>query len=147
MTERFPTHQDVAPCNGASIAVYQQRSVLLVKRAHPPFAGLWSLPGGKTDQGETPRETALRELKEETGIEATIEGVLDTVDVAAEDGGGGYRLTVFYGRYRSGSVAAGGDAEAVQWADLDDIEGLPMTEGTAALVWLGAHRLRTPLIG
>jgi ADP-ribose pyrophosphatase YjhB (NUDIX family) len=122
-------------------------SVLLVRRGRPPYAGLWSLPGGKIEAYETPREAAHRELKEETGIEAHVEGVLDTIDVAAEDDCGKavhYRLTVFYGRYRGGSLAAGGDAEAAQWFALAEIEGLAMTEGTAALIFLASHRLKGP---
>jgi 8-oxo-dGTP diphosphatase len=89
MTDPLSTGEDLAKSrDGASIAVFKDRSVLLVKRARPPFAGLWSLPGGKSEGNEGPRETARRELKEETGIEADVEGVVDTVKVAAEDGSG-----------------------------------------------------------
>jgi 8-oxo-dGTP diphosphatase len=108
---------------------------------------LWSLPGGKTEKGESPREAACRELKEETGIEAEVEGVADIVKVAAEDERGEgvtYRLTVFYGRPIGGSLKAGGDVEAAEWVHLDDIEALPMTPETAELIWLAAHRVRRP---
>jgi len=145
MTDRLSPDEDLAPPrDGASIAVFKDRSVLLVKRASPPFAGLWSLPGGKSEGNEAPRETARRELKEETGIEADVEGVVDTVKVTAGDGSGesaNYRLTVFYGRGAGGSLRAGGDAEAAEWVPLEEIEGFPMTEGTTALIWLAAHRL------
>jgi len=71
MTERLSISKDAATArDGASIAVFKGRSVLLVKRARPPFAGLWSLPGGKTEGAEAPRETACRELMEETGLTA-----------------------------------------------------------------------------
>jgi 8-oxo-dGTP diphosphatase len=148
MTERFSTSKDGAPPrDGASIAVFKDRSVLLVKRGRAPFAGLWSLPGGKIEAQETPREAARRELEEETGIEADTHGVVDIVEVAAEDATGGsvtYRLTVFYGRPTGGSLKAGSDAEAAEWVHLDEIEALSMTEGTAELIWLAAHRLRAP---
>ena len=146
MTDRLPTDKDLAPpLDGASIAVFRDRSVLLVKRARPPFVGLWSLPGGKSEGNEAPQETARRELKEETGIDAVVEGVVDTVKVAAEDGSSEsvtYRLTVFYGRLAGGSLRAGGDAEAAEWVALEEIEGLPVTQGTTALIWLAAHRLQ-----
>ena len=62
---------------------------------------------------------------------------MDTVRVATEDDGSGkavtYRLTVFYGRPTGGSLKAGDDTEAAGWVDLDDIEALPMTPGTADL--------------
>jgi 8-oxo-dGTP diphosphatase len=146
MTDRLSTDENSPPSrDGASIAVFKDRSVLLVKRGRPPFAGLWSLPGGKSEGNEAPRETARRELKEETGIEADVEGVVDTVKVATEDGSGEsltYRLTVFYGRPAGGSLQAGGDTEAAEWVPLEEIEGFPMTEGTTALIWLAAHRLK-----
>lgn len=132
--------------NGASIALFKDRRVLLVRRKNAPLAGLWSLPGGKAEGDETPRETAWRELKEETGIEAEIAGIVDRVTVAAEAEAGqkGYRLTVFYGRPTGGSLKAGGDTEAAEWVHLDDIEALPMTPGTIELIWIAAHRVRMP---
>jgi 8-oxo-dGTP diphosphatase len=149
MTEpRSTTDQDLAPVrDGASIAVFKDRKVLLVKRARPPFAGLWSLPGGKTEAQEAPREAARRELKEETGIEADVEGVVDLIKIPGDeqdDCGTTYRLTVFYGRPTGGSLAAGGDAVAAEWVHLDDVEALPLTEGTADLIWVAAHKVRMP---
>ena len=87
MTEpRSNTDQDLARVrDGASIAVFKDRKVLLVKRARPPFAGLWSLPGGKREGQEAPREAARRELKEETGIEADVEGVVDMVKIPRDE--------------------------------------------------------------
>ena len=67
--------------------MFKDRKVLLVKRGRAPFAGLWSLPGGKIEGDETPRQAACRELKEETGIEAEVEGIIDTVKVAPEGPG------------------------------------------------------------
>jgi 8-oxo-dGTP diphosphatase len=144
MTAHSTTRHDLAPRDGASIAVFKDRKVLLVKRGRAPFAGLWSLPGGKVEAGETPRQAACRELKEETGIEGEVEGIIDTVRVAAGGDSPTYRLTVFYGRPIGGSLKAASDSEAAKWVDLDDIDALPMTEGAAELVWTAMHRLRTP---
>jgi len=145
MTEPHSNDEDFAPLyDGASIAVFKDRKVLLVKRGRPPFAGLWSLPGGKTEGKEAPREAARRELKEETGIEADVEGVVDMVKATAAEGRGGstYRLTVFYGRPTGGSLKAGSDTVVAEWVHLDDIEALPLTEGTADLIWVAAHKVR-----
>ena len=147
MTERSSRQEDrTAPHDGASIAVLKERCVLLVRRARPPYAGLWSLPGGKTEANETAKDTVRRELKEETGIEVEIEGVVDTVKIVPDeaDGGATYRLTVFYGHPTGGSIKAGGDAEAAEWVHLDDVDELPMTPGTADLILVAAHRARMP---
>jgi 8-oxo-dGTP diphosphatase len=145
MTEPRSTDQDLAPPRiGASIAVFKDRKVLLVQRGRPPFAGFWSLPGGKTEGEEAPREAARRELKEETGIEADVQGVVDTIKVVGDEekDATAYRLTVFYGRPTGGSLKAGSDTMAAEWVHLDDIEALPLTEGTADLIWVAAHKVR-----
>ena len=110
------SHPDFALRAGASIALFKDRKVLLVRRKHAPFAGLWSLPGGKAEGQETPRETACRELKEETGLEAEIAGVVDRVTVT-EDDSESYRLTVFYGLPRGGSLKAGSQHTGYACAD------------------------------
>lgn len=118
--------------------------VLLVERARAPLRGLWSLPGGSIEANEPPREAALRELKEETGIAAKIEGLLDIVEIAAKDDGGNtlnYRLQVFYGRHTAGTARAGSDAAAAQWIAIGDLGAFAMTEGTAELIGLAAERL------
>ena len=138
-----PIRQDKPLREGASIALFKDRKVLLVRRKRPPFAGLWSLPGGKAEGQETPRDAVIRELKEETGLEADIQGIVNTVKMAAEGDVGGYRLTVFYGLPTAGGLEAGADAEAAEWVHLDDIEALAMTPGTADLIWIAAHKLRS----
>lgn len=140
MSPQFSNEHLTPSREGVSIALFKDRKVLLVRRKHAPFAGLWSLPGGKIEPGETLRDAARRELEEETGIEAEIDGIVDKIRVASE--ADSYRLTVFYGRPCGGSLKAGGDVEAARWVDLDQIEALPMTPGTAELIWIAAHRVR-----
>ena len=147
MTASRSTGHSLAPLrDGASIAVFKDRKILLVRRGRPPFSGLWSLPGGKVERQEAPREAACRELKEETGIEADVAGVVDVVKIAgdADRNNPSYRLTVFYGRPRSGRLKAGSDALAAEWVHLDDLEARPLTEGTAELIWVAAHKARLP---
>ena len=130
---------------GASIAVFKGDTVLLVERGRAPFRGLWSLPGGSIEPGESAREAALRELKEETGITAEIEGVVENVELTATDDDGRpvtWRLAMFYGRYAGGSLQPGSDASDANWVAIADLEKLSLTEGTASLIRLAARRIR-----
>ncbi|MGH3064799.1 MAG: NUDIX hydrolase [Gaiellaceae bacterium] len=72
------------PC--ANGIVVEDMRVLLGRRAHAPWHGLWGSPGGFCELGEHPAETVVREVHEETGLEVEITGYLDTwVDVYADD--------------------------------------------------------------
>ena len=135
---------DTRTRRGASIAVFKGNSILLIKRAKAPWLGLWSLPGGSLERGESTYEAAYRELKEETGIDASVEGLLDTIEVTAGSNEGEaarYSLEVFYGRYGEGSLRAGSDAAEAQWFDVGALEKLDLTEGAAGLIRLAAARL------
>ena len=129
---------------GASIAVFKGDTVLLVQRARAPFRGLWSLPGGSIEPGESAREAAFRELKEEAGITAEIEGVVENVELTAMDDGKPvtWRLAMFYGRYAGGSLQPGSDASDTNWVVIADLEKLSLTVGTASLIRLAARRIR-----
>ena len=130
---------------GASIAVFKGDTVLLVERARAPFRGLWSLPGGSIEPGESASEAALRELKEESGTTAKIEGVVENVELAVTDDDGRpltWRLAMFYGRYAGGSLQPGSDASDANWVAIADLEELSLTEGTASLIRLAARRIR-----
>ena len=63
-----------------AVLIHEGRA-LLVRRANPPDAGLWGFPGGKIEYGETVRAAALRELLEETGVQAQAQEILTTLDL------------------------------------------------------------------
>src|SRR5256714_11070418 len=56
------------PLVGVGAIIIEADRVLLVKRAHPPIQGQWSIPGGVLEVGEMVREAAVREAREETGL-------------------------------------------------------------------------------
>jgi ADP-ribose pyrophosphatase YjhB (NUDIX family) len=72
------------PC--ANGIVVRDGRVLLARRAHAPWYGLWASPGGFCELGEHPADTVVRELREETGLEVEVRDYLGTwVDVYADD--------------------------------------------------------------
>lgn len=94
--------------------------VLLIRRGKPPRLGEWSLPGGRIEWGERAADAALRELKEETGVEAELIGLLDVVDGLFADASGAierhYLLVDYAARWTAGEPIAGDDAaEARFW--------------------------------
>ncbi len=125
------------PVAGVSALVVRDGKVLLVKRAKPP-AGLWSLPGGHVELGETLRQAALRELAEETGIEAEITGLIDCIDIINKSRHGDleyhYVISIFGARWTGGEAVAGDDAAAVMWASAGELTELAMTPGTADFI-------------
>ena len=72
------------PPIGVGAVVIRHARVLLVRRAKAPRAGRWSLPGGRQRLGETVREAAAREVREETGVEVEVTALLDVVDFLAD---------------------------------------------------------------
>ena len=126
------------PVAGVSVCVIRDGAVLLVRRAHAPAKGLWSLPGGKVEPGEPVRAAAIRELKEETGVTAKLTRLLDVVDIIHRDRDGivsaHYILTVFAARRLSGKARPASDAEAAAWVRVADLDRMKLTPGTADLI-------------
>lgn len=70
-----PLYENPVPAS-CCVVVDQDKRVLLVQRSVEPKIGMWCLPGGFMEIGETPEETALRELNEETGVNGKISNIL-----------------------------------------------------------------------
>jgi 8-oxo-dGTP diphosphatase len=99
----------------ASACVWRGDEVLLIQRASALGRGRWSLPGGKQETGETDRETAHRELMEETGITSTLHHDLGIFHI--DVGEVIYAIHGFAGHLVSGEAMAGSDAGAIAWVN------------------------------
>jgi 8-oxo-dGTP diphosphatase len=136
------------PKAGASIAVFRGDSILLVERAKAPRAGLWSLPGGHIEAGEEAAVAALRELREETGVQATCEGLADIQDVIIRHESGAlqahYLLAVFYGRWQDGEPIASTDAADARFIAPGQLDEFRLTPGAKRLISLARAKLPGP---
>jgi len=113
-----------APIPAVGVVCRRGDTVLLVRRGRPPRQGEWSLPGGRIEPGERAVDAALRELREETGVEAEITGLIDVVDGLFPDAGRHYVLIDYAARWLSGEPVAGDDAAEARFVDLDAVEAL-----------------------
>jgi 8-oxo-dGTP diphosphatase len=120
------------PCVGAIVRDEAGR-LLLIQRGHDPDAGLWSLPGGRIEPGETDEQALVREMREETGL-TVRPGPL--VGAVSRPGPGGSVLDIrdYAATVTEGALIAGDDAADARWVAPADLPGLPLTEGLAAIL-------------
>jgi ADP-ribose pyrophosphatase YjhB (NUDIX family) len=117
------------PRLASSAIVERAGRFLLVRRGNPPAANLYAFPGGRAEPGETPAETALRELEEETGVVGRNPQLFETYELLPEAGvaGSHYLLSVFRVDTDDNSlVEARSDAVDAGWFLPEEIEDLPV---------------------
>ena len=138
MSREYPER----PMVGVGVVVWRDDKFLLIQRGKPPRRGSWSLPGGAQELGETVRETAAREIREETGVEIEVKGLIDVFDTIARDDEGRIRLQYtlidFTAEWQSGTPVAGDDAMGVRWVGLDEIEEYNLWKETARAIRMSA---------
>jgi 8-oxo-dGTP diphosphatase len=131
-TDNASAPREAWPRCGASAAIFRGEQVLLIERGKGALKGFWSLPGGHIEAGEPARAAAVREVHEETGIEAELEGLVDLHEVILrkDDGalGAHYLIAVFWGQWLAGEPAAGGDAAAARFVAVEDVEAYRLTD-------------------
>jgi ADP-ribose pyrophosphatase YjhB (NUDIX family) len=102
--------------------------MLLVRRAHPPGAGQWSIPGGRVEPGETEPAAVAREVREETGLEVAVGRRVGAVERAGP-GGVVYAITDYVCTMVGGELRAADDAADVRWAAPEELATLPLVDG------------------
>ncbi len=128
----------LAPQPAVGVVCLRGREVLLIRRGCPPLEGAWSLPGGRIEPGERAADAALRELREETGVEAELAGLLDVVDGLFPDHQGGpgrhYVLVDYLALWRAGEPRAGDDALEAAFLPCTDVPRLGLWSETVRII-------------
>jgi 8-oxo-dGTP diphosphatase len=141
MNREFPA----TPLVGVGAIIIDEDQVLLVKRAHPPIQGQWSIPGGVLEVGELVREAAIREAREETGLlvePGELLGVYDRVLRNAEQRVQyHYVLIDFLCRRVAGELQAADDAAEVRWFTREELPTLNLAEDTQDVIRKGFAKL------
>lgn len=143
MTEAsLPRGERERPSVGVGVVVLRRSAagcdVLLIRRAQPPRQGEWSIPGGRQEWGETVRETAAREVMEETGVAVSNLALLDVVDgiARAPDGAvrGHWTLVDFSADWAGGDPRPGDDAAEAKWVPVADLARYGLWAETARII-------------
>jgi mutator protein MutT len=132
------------PICGVGVIVRRDDRVLLIQRAKPPNVGLWGLPGGAVELGETLREAAAREVREECGIEINVGAICEAVDIVTRDAENRiqyhYVVVDFLAQYARGELRADSDVMDARWvarAELGRYDMPALTRRVILTAWDG----------
>jgi 8-oxo-dGTP diphosphatase len=142
MTDHAPSPSPI-PVPAVGVVCLRGDEVLLIRRGKPPLAGDWSLPGGRIEWSERAQAAALRELAEETGVEAELLGLVEVADGLFGDGAvveRHYVLIDYAARWRSGEPRAGDDAVEAAFHPLASLERLGLWSETVRVIRLAVER-------
>ena len=130
MAREYPERPVVA----VGVVLLDGDRVLVVRRARAPGVGRWTVPGGGVEAGESMREAATRELREETGLTATLGPIVEVLERIVRDPEGRvqfhYLIVDLLGTAPCGTLAAASDATEARFVSLAELARLAATDGT-----------------
>ena len=126
-----PSHPQLA----VSAAIFRDGNILLVRRARSPGKGLYSLPGGRVEFGESLHTALHREVDEETALRVEIAGLAGWREVLpATSGGGHYLIMSFAARWSAGEPRLNDELDDFKWLAPDALGELVVTDGLQQVI-------------
>lgn len=126
------------PVAAVGVVVFRGDRVLLVRRGRAPSRGLWAVPGGAVEEGETLAEAAEREVREETGVIVKAREPVHAFDAISRGADGEvehhYVVVDLLADYVGGEPLAGDDAAEAAWVTVEQLGALAVSQETASLV-------------
>jgi len=109
-----------------AVIEYPDEKVVLIRRKNPPFEGMWALPGGFVDLGETVQTACRREVKEECDIDVEPTGILGVYSDPKRDPRGHTVSVVFKARYLAGELKGKDDAREARLFSREELKGIEL---------------------
>jgi 8-oxo-dGTP diphosphatase len=133
------------PILAVSAAIFRDGKVLVVRRARKPALGVYTLPGGAVETGETLEQAVTREVREETALEiepVALAGHREAIVRDAQDRvERHFVILCFAARWRSGEPVLNEELDEARWLDPAELAGLRTTDGLADIIAQAAARL------
>jgi 8-oxo-dGTP diphosphatase len=137
----YPTR----PFLAVSAAILRDGKVLVVRRARKPALGVYTLPGGGVEVGETLVEAVKREVREETTLEVEPVALAGQREVIVRDAEGcverHFVILSFACRWLAGEPALNEELDDARWLEPGELAGLVTTDGLAEIVAAAVERL------
>jgi len=139
MAREYPAH----PVVGVGAVVVRDGKALVIKRAHEPRKGEWSLPGGLLELGESLQDAVRREIKEETSLDIDVGPIIETFDRVHRDDHGKIRyhfvIVDFLCWANGGDAVPGSDADAAAWVTAAEIDDYGINAHAKAVILRGLN--------
>jgi ADP-ribose pyrophosphatase YjhB (NUDIX family) len=133
------------PYLAVSAAIFRAERVLIVRRGVPPMQGIYTLPGGGVELGETLEQAVMREVREETGLAIEPLSLAGYRQVIARDSEGKierhFVILPFAARYLAGEISLHAELAEAKWLLPAELSGLRTTEGLAEIVTAAGERI------
>ena len=133
-----------SPLIGVGAVIVADGRALLIRRGQPPLLGEWSLPGCVLECGETVRDAAIREAREETGLVVDVGEMLGVYErvIRSEDARVRYHYVLidFLCRAVGGELKAGSDAAEAGWFSREELPALKLAYDANDVVRKGLDR-------